>query len=89
MDVGIRELKLRLSAYVAQVRRGEAIVVTDRGRPVARLEPYHEGEVPERFREQSQAGLLLDKGRPVPLPPPIRMKPGAKTGVDYVLDQRR
>jgi prevent-host-death family protein len=36
-QVGIRELKNGLSRYVARVRRGEEIVVTDRGAPVARL----------------------------------------------------
>lgn len=33
----IAELKARLSEYVAAARRGEDVVVTDRGRPVARL----------------------------------------------------
>jgi len=36
-QVGIRELKNGLSRYVARVRRGEEIVVTERGSPVARL----------------------------------------------------
>ncbi len=37
MDVGIRELKAKLSEYVASAAAGETIVVTDRGQPVARL----------------------------------------------------
>lgn len=36
-QVGIRELKAKLSEYVARAASGEQIVVTDRGRPVARL----------------------------------------------------
>lgn len=36
-QVGIRELRNGLSRYVARVRRGEEIVVTERGSPVARL----------------------------------------------------
>ncbi len=43
MNVGIRELKARLSEYVARASSGEAVVVTDRGRPVARLVPMDEG----------------------------------------------
>ncbi len=35
--VGLRELKNRLSAYVRQVRNGQAVVVTDRGQVVAEL----------------------------------------------------
>lgn len=37
--VGIRELKNRLSRYVASVRRGDVILVTDRGEVVAELRP--------------------------------------------------
>ena len=33
----VAELKARLSEYLAAARRGEDVVVTDRGRPVARL----------------------------------------------------
>lgn len=37
MRVGIQELKARLSEYVTRAGRGEHILVTDRGKPVARL----------------------------------------------------
>jgi prevent-host-death family protein len=39
MDVGVRELKQRLSRYLARVARGETIRVTDRGVPKAILAP--------------------------------------------------
>jgi prevent-host-death family protein len=41
MDVGVRELKAKLSEYLGRVAAGEDVVVTDRGRPVARLVPVH------------------------------------------------
>lgn len=37
MRVGIRELRDRLKHYVEAARTGEDVIVTDRGRPVARL----------------------------------------------------
>lgn len=37
--VGARELKTRLGSYLREVRRGQTIVVTDRGEPVAELRP--------------------------------------------------
>lgn len=37
VSVGIRDLKNRLSEYLRMVRRGEEILVTDRGEPVAEL----------------------------------------------------
>ena len=39
MDVGIRELKAKLSTYLRRAAAGETITVTDRGRPVAVLAP--------------------------------------------------
>ena len=37
--VGVRELKNRLSAYLDLVKSGQEIVVTEHGRPIARLGP--------------------------------------------------
>lgn len=39
MDVAVRELKAKLSAYLQRAASGELITVTDRGRPVAVLGP--------------------------------------------------
>ena len=39
MDVGVRELKQRLSRYLERVARGETVRVTDRGVPKAMLAP--------------------------------------------------
>lgn len=46
-QIGVRELKDELSATLARVRRGEAITVTDRNRPVAII-------VPARAAEEAQ-----------------------------------
>ena len=52
MDVGIRELRAGLSRYVERVKRGEEIVVTERGRPVARLVPMNgERKIDRLIRE--------------------------------------
>ena len=37
MEVGVRELKARLSEYLDRAASGETILVTDRGRPKALL----------------------------------------------------
>lgn len=38
-EVGIRDLKNGLSKYIDRVQAGEEVIVTDRGRPVAKLSP--------------------------------------------------
>ena len=39
--VGVRELRQNLSVYLARVKAGETLEVTDHGRPVANLQPIH------------------------------------------------
>ena len=46
--VGIRKLKNRLSKYVARARKGQTIVVTDRGEPVAKLGPVASSAEPPK-----------------------------------------
>jgi prevent-host-death family protein len=48
MEVGIRELKAKLSEHLQRAADGETIVVTDRGRPVARLVPYDSSSALDR-----------------------------------------
>ncbi|HLK11167.1 MAG TPA: type II toxin-antitoxin system prevent-host-death family antitoxin [Candidatus Binatia bacterium] len=40
MRAKVSDLKAHLSSYLAQVRRGETVVVCDRDRPIARLVPW-------------------------------------------------
>lgn len=55
---GIGELKARLSAYLARVRAGEEVVVTDRGRPIARIVPAR-ASVPEaELDELARTGVV-------------------------------
>ncbi|MPZ69717.1 MAG: type II toxin-antitoxin system prevent-host-death family antitoxin [Actinobacteria bacterium] len=37
MEVGVREFRNGLKAWIERVQTGEEVVVTERGRPVARL----------------------------------------------------
>lgn len=39
MEIGIRDLKARLSEHIERVARGEIITVTSRGRRVAQIVP--------------------------------------------------
>jgi prevent-host-death family protein len=57
-DVGVRELKQRLSEYLDRAERGELVRVTDRGRPKAML-----GPLPGRARiEQGTAEGWIKAG---------------------------
>jgi prevent-host-death family protein len=56
--VGSRELKTRLGHYLNRVRKGETILVTDRGEPVAELRPLADAgdAIPAALRKLAAAG---------------------------------
>ncbi len=63
--VGVRQLKNQLSRYLARVRKGEVIAVTQRGREVAVLSPVQAPSVPYELAEMVSAGLAeWHGGRP-------------------------
>ena len=60
-SIGIRQLKQNASAAVARAAQGEVLVVTDHGRPVARLVPLGS----TRADELVAAGLARAPRRPL------------------------
>jgi prevent-host-death family protein len=77
--VGSRELKNRLGRYLGLVGKGETIIVTDRGKPVARLVPaepepkatYSIEDVLKRLEAEGHLRRGTGKFRPFK---PIRVK---------------
>lgn len=62
---GIREARQNLSALLDEVRKGREIVITDRGRPVARLvPPRRESTRPLSSHRRLRAGIQL-RGAPL------------------------
>ena len=89
MSVGVRELKAHLSQYLDRVRAGETVVVTDRGKPVARIEPIAGDALPARLRQLISEGRAVYRGRMNRLPEPLEWAHGEKDSTAYVRDQRR
>jgi prevent-host-death family protein len=56
VQVGIRELKNRLTSYLKLVKEDQEVVVTDRGKPVAIIQPIGGAGTP-RSREAKLAAL--------------------------------
>jgi prevent-host-death family protein len=87
--VGMREAKAKLSHYVGLARRGEDVVLTDRGKPVARL-------VPVAARKASQEDLLrglaeLGLVDPAQASPPVHrpIRPSRNMSVSALVRQQR
>ena len=60
----VSELKAGLSKYLARVKRGEEVVVTERGRAIAKLVPIPPDEDPEmeRMRDLERKGIVTIHG---------------------------
>lgn len=85
--IGIRELKSRLSQCVREVKTGRTIVVTEHGRPVARIIPAATSLL-ERLNALTGAGAILWSGRRLgPARRPARVR-GKRTVADLVIENR-
>jgi prevent-host-death family protein len=77
----VSELKTHVSEYMGRVKSGEELLLTDRGRPFARIVPLRREELPanERMAQLERAGLVrIGKGlMPAELlTPRIQAQPG-------------
>ncbi len=58
--VGVREAKAKFSSLLARVRSGDAVTITDRGRPVAQLVPLPASarSLEERLHTMEEQGFI-------------------------------
>src|SRR3989449_11429211 len=88
-QIGVRELKDKLSATLARVRGGEAITVTDRNRAVAVIAPANAAEDADTVvRTLVKSGRLAwSGGKPAGLEDAPRVR--GRSVSDAVLEDRR
>ncbi len=88
--VSVAELKAKLSSFLARVRDGEDVVVTDRGKPVARLVPFQartseQAEVLQRLAREGVVRLPLTE----PVEPRMPLARSRKSVLEALLEERR
>ncbi|HET7057616.1 MAG TPA: type II toxin-antitoxin system prevent-host-death family antitoxin [Nitrospiraceae bacterium] len=87
-EVGVRELKNRLSRYLKRVQAGEEVIVTEHGRTIARLVPVKVPAIQEALRPLLQDGhIRWAGGKPhgVGKPPKVR----GRSLSELVIEDRR
>jgi prevent-host-death family protein len=90
MKVSVQELKRRLSAHLSAVQGGQSIVVTSRGKPVARLSPVP-SESARGIERMLDAGIARWNGkkpRGVGRRRPVKLRGPGKTMAEMVLAER-
>lgn len=87
--VGVRELKARLSQYLHRAGRGECIVVTHRGRPVAIIGPTARSRGMEGIDAMIRNGLARWMGgKPHGSAKPARLRHGPSVAATIIEDRR-
>ncbi|WP_447974958.1 type II toxin-antitoxin system Phd/YefM family antitoxin [Nitrospira sp. Kam-Ns4a] len=84
-SAAVSRLKASLSEYLAKVKVGEEVIVTERGKPIAKIVPirYDERQFPPHLLELARAGLVrLGAGK---LPPGFWKLPRPKDPEGKVL----
>jgi len=88
-EIGIRELRQHASRYIAQVEQGRELIVTNQGRPAARLVPIDDPSE-DRIDALIRSGRLIgpeDPGDPRDIKS-IPAAPGAQSSQE-ILDEMR
>ena len=95
MEIPVRELKSRLSEYLRKVAEGEEVVVTSRGKAVARLVALRSARRSHPSKEEEAVAMLRSqpwirpgKGKPRLPKYVLRLKPGEKTLAEIVAEER-
>jgi antitoxin (DNA-binding transcriptional repressor) of toxin-antitoxin stability system len=84
--IGVRELRQNASRYLGRVKAGQTFEVTERGQLVALLVPPN--PVTSARERLVVSGRLIPASRPLRIPRPVPMPPGAPdTGA--MLDELR
>jgi prevent-host-death family protein len=87
LTVGIRELKAHLSSYLRQVKLGDSVVITERGKPVGRIVPISPS-LEARLQDLAEAGLTAWSGRKLSPMAPVARTRGQQTVADLLLEDR-
>lgn len=86
MEIGIRDLKSKLSEHIERVKRGEVITVTSRGRRVAQIVPVIGRDNLERGLAEGWITRQTERD-----PDPVvrqRPLPGTPTSTDLIARDR-
>ena len=88
---GIKEIKNNLSRYLARVKSGEEILITERGKPIARIirENDKENSIRHALGPLIEKGLVAMPAKPPGKAPPERIKTTGKPASEMVAEDRR
>ena len=87
VEVGVRALRSKLSYWLDRVQDGEEVVVTERGKPIARITPAGYAETWNRLIEEGVITPPTKSREPIDVEKLPRLREGTLT--EILLEQRR
>ena len=88
LNVGVRELKTRLSEYLRRVKAGQVVVITERGKPVGRILPV-EQSLEERLQSLVEAGFAQWNGKRFEPGEPLVINRSDQQISDLIVEERQ
>jgi len=90
--IGSREFKNRLGRYLLAVRKGQTLLITDRGKPVARVSPLDQNvdselTISDVLKKLEAEGKIRLPKRPLGRFRPVKIK--GKPASQTILEDRR
>ena len=88
---GVKEIKNNLSRYLARVKAGEEVLITERGKPIARIVREQGGDMTlrKRLAPLIQKGLVTMPSRTINRASLSRLSTSGKPASELVLEDRR
>jgi len=87
MNIGLRELKARLSETMRRVKAGQTIIITDHGRPVGKIVPVDK-PLDQRVEALVQAGLAFWNGNGLKPKKPVVVNSSERQISDILIEMR-
>jgi prevent-host-death family protein len=84
-NVGVKELRDHLSNYLEKVKKGEVVIVTDRGKAVASIVPIEQEDLMKEILPLIKKGIVSwSGGKPKgnPNPPVIKGRPTSEIALE-------
>jgi len=88
VEVGIRELRSNLSSWLERAAAGEDVIVTERGKPKARLSAVTGKSTFDRMIEEGRITPPRSPRSPVDFSRLPRLRGEGPTMSDYVIENR-
>jgi prevent-host-death family protein len=88
---GIKDIKNNLSRYLVEVKSGEEILITDRGKPIARIIKEHDkiNVIRQALAPLIERNMISMPIQPISRQAPARIETAGKSTSDMVAEDRR